>query len=374
MAVAWLLNSGIYILDAHDVNYGAVYSHYRSTEAVHELVYAEATGYVISLLKFLHVSFPQLACVGYARASGDWLVRWANGNHGIVAMGLKQGREIREAYTFDNGVCCKGLLDLYELTADERYLRCAENIANWILNEALNRDGSVKPVFDLGAGRFVQDKRIWYKVSGSFQAKIAMSLLQLAVLKKDRRLEDAGIGICDWAIRQQQPDGSFPANEMVKTAYTHFHWYTVEALLYAYAVHRMHRHLEAADRAVKWALAMQGRDGTLPRWCDGLGREKASDVQAQAIRAFSLMGMLNGRAELDEASRRASRFLLESQATHSDSRLRGGFFEGTARKYRYFVRTTRKMPSWATMFAIQALHLTRGVPSRDFFSQSRFLF
>ncbi len=374
MALSWLLGSGIYISDKNDPNYGAVYSHYRPGPAGHELVYAEATGYIISLLKYLHAKSPNPAFLDYARASGDWLVRWTERNDGIVAIGLKDGKEIRHAYTFDNGICCKGLLDLYELTAKDRYLRSAERIANWVVEAALDRDGSVKPVFDIETGRFVQDERVWHKVSGSFQAKVAMSLLQLSALNNDTRPRDAAMRICDWAIRQQRRNGSFPANKTMTTPYLHFHWYAVEALLYSYACQRRPEHLDAADRAVNWALTVQGRDGTLPRWCDGFGREKASDVQAQAIRAFSLMSMLRRRRELDEASRRASMFLLDSQASNGDDRVNGGFFEGTARKYRFFVRTSRKVQSWAAMFAIQALQLMEEIPSGDFFRESKFLF
>jgi len=374
MAVRWLLQSGISISNKSDEHYGAVYSHYRGRHGGHELVYAEATGYMLSLLKLLYRKYSDPAFVEFARASGDWLVRWAERNGGIIAMGLRGGEEIREAYAFDNGVCCKGLADLYELTSDERYLRCAERIADWIVSETLNRDGSIKPVFDIDAAQFTEDRTVWYKISGSFHAKIAMPLLQLYSLNKDKRFDDAAVSICEWALGQQQPNGSFPANKTTRTAYVHFHCYTVEALLYAYTCRRTQRFLDAAEKAIDWALAVQSPGGTLPRWCDVLVRERASDVQAQAVRIFSLMNMLRPRGDIREASRKALQSLLELQGVDQDERVDGGFFEGTARKFHLLVRRSLNMTSWAAMFAVHALYLMQEAPARDFFSESKFLF
>ena len=71
----WLFHSGIYILTPSDPNYGAVYSHYDRKKKRHELVYAEVTGYVISLLRYLSTRTPDLELLNAAKASGEWLLR-----------------------------------------------------------------------------------------------------------------------------------------------------------------------------------------------------------------------------------------------------------------------------------------------------------
>jgi uncharacterized protein YyaL (SSP411 family) len=375
MVKSWLLNSGIYILDPEDKNYGAFYSHYNAEQKRHDLVYAEATGYGLSLLSYLNRDHSSAPLVDLARASGDWLVGWAKRHQGIIALGLTGGKEIREAYAFDNGVCCKGLLDLYTLTADDRYLKCAERIAHWLVREALCDDGSVKPVFDLNSARFVEDQRTWYKLSGSFHAKIAMPLLQLSSINKDRRIRDAAVRICEWALGQQQDDGNFPANRTTKWTYLHFHCYTVEALLYAYACERSQRFIDAAERAINWTMKMQGVDGTLPRWYGGGSmKETASDVQAQVTRICSLLNMLSPRRELVEASQKASKFLLALQRVDEEQTMRGGFTGGTVRKYRIIPRKSLEMTSWAAMFAIQALHFMEVASSGDFYIEGKSLF
>jgi uncharacterized protein YyaL (SSP411 family) len=375
MAVHWLLNSGIYVLSPDSQNYGAVFSHYQSGRRDFELVYAEATGYVISLLKYLSRIGPSDSLVAHARASGDWLATWAERHNGIIAMGIRQGEEVREAYAFDNGVCCKGFLDLYELTSDKRYLTCAERIADWLLNRALNDDGSVKPVYDFDSAEFKEDRSTWYKVSGSFQSKIAMPLLQLSGIIDEKRFRDAALKICNWAIGQQTPRGSFPVNKAVKATYLHFHSYTVEALLYAYGREREQHFLQAAEKAIDWALSVQGPDGVLPRW-HGRGpiKNHASDVQAQALRLFSLVRMLTRRAELAEALPRTLNPLLNSQRNDRDPRTWGGFIEGSETRYRIIPRKSFNMTSWATMFAIHAVDLVKRADSGDFCVESDYLF
>ncbi len=86
-AESWLLKSGIYILDRNDPNYGAIYSYYDHKLKKYELVYAEATGYVISLLKYLYSINKDSKLIDFARASGDWLVRLAERYNGIIALG-----------------------------------------------------------------------------------------------------------------------------------------------------------------------------------------------------------------------------------------------------------------------------------------------
>ncbi len=373
-AVQWILHSGIYISEEGHPHRGAMHSHYDASLQRHELIYAEITGYATSLFSYLSARQGD-SLMSHARASGEWLVNWAERNSGMVSMGVRRDREVREVYAFDNGICCKGLMDLYALCGDERYLRCATRIADWLVNQALNPDGSVKPLFALDSGRFIEVRTPWYKVSGSFHAKIAMSLLLLYGTNKDAHLRDAAVRICEWTIAQQQPDGSFPANRSVRATNLHFHCYTVEALLHAYACLGTARFVDAAERAMRWVMQIQQRDGYVPRWQRRLYlRDRPADVQAQVLRILCLMQMLRPRQELTKAISLASQGLLRMQATGHDVRQDGGFFEGDVRRHRVFLRRSSKMTSWTTMFAIQALTLAQQLPDGDFSREAKRLF
>ena len=374
-AQRWLLESGVWLADPNDANHGAVYSYYDPKRQRHELIYAEATGYLLSLLRYLSETGGNAALGRRAAAAGDWLVRLAGRNGGVLTMGETASDEIAQAYAFDNGICCKGLLDLYEMSGQALYLACAERTAQWLIDDAMNGDGSVKPVLDTRAGGFTEDGSVWYKASGSFHGKIAMPLLQLYAITKQERLREAALRLCRWAIRQQLPDGRFPANSKMRAVNLHAHCYSVEALLYAYAVEGIEEFLQAAAAAARWMVGVQKSDGSFRLWYDeGSSRERASYPQAQAVRIFSLLHMRMPDAGFAEAGRQAAAALLTMQSTEPDPRAAGGFLEGDMLRYRLIYRKSRKSTSWATMFAIHALGLVDRVEARDFRAEVRRLF
>lgn len=353
-AESWFFSSGIYILDKGDPNYGAVYSFYDSKAKGHQLVYAEATGYTISLLKYLRSIRKEARFVDFTRASGDWLAALADRYNGIITMGMRDGAEIKLAYPFDNGIVCKGLLDLYEMTGDNKYLEHAERMADWLVKKAIDKDGSVKPVFDTASETFTQDESLWYKVSGSFHSKITMSLLQLHSINKNDELRDAAMRVCEWALVQQKPDGSFPINKRNKAINLHTHCYTIETLLYAYASQNDSRFLEAAERATDWMIKVQNSDGSLWIWYGAGGLNvKPGYAISQFVRICLLMHSLHCKEGAIEAAKKAARFLLSMQSTDSDVRMNGGLHEDIA-KYGPIMRKSPRITSWATMFAIHA--------------------
>ncbi len=373
-AESWLLKSGIYILDRSDPNYGAIYSYYDYKVKKYELVYAEATGYVISLLKYLYSINKDSKLIDFARTSGDWLIRLAEKYNGIIVMGIKDGNEVRQAYAFDNGICCKGFLDLYDLTGDRKYLEYAEKIADWLVNKALNEDGSVKPMFDIDTGNFVQDEKIWYKASGSFHSKITISLLQLYSINKDDKIRDAAMKVCDWALGQQKPDGSFAVNKYNRSVNLHAHCYTIETLLYAYESQNMRKFFEAAEKGVDWILNVQEPDGSIWLWHgDRFAKMKASYAIAQATRLFLLMHMLTGKANLKDSAKKALDFLVNMQSSEQESRINGGFYEDV-RRYGFMTRNSSHVTSWATMFAIQALYMFNRMNKTNFSIETKGLF
>ncbi len=232
----------------------------------------------------------------------------------------------------------------------------------------------IKALLDMDSKRFEEDGKIWYKASGSFHSKITMSLLQLYSINNDGKVLDAATRICDWALAQQKSDGSFPANKYMNSVNLHAHCYTVEALLYAYASLKDQKFLHAAERAVEWVLKMQEQDGSLWLWYgDGFAKMKTSYAIAQTIRILLLMQMLNGRKNLVEAAERASKFLSTMQCSEKDQRIEGGFY-ADVRRYGFMMRTSSLVTSWATMFAIQALHIKSKVVRTSFSAEINGLF
>jgi uncharacterized protein YyaL (SSP411 family) len=364
-ALNWLLRSGIWILDPQHPHHGALYARYERMHGSPALVYAEATGYMLSLLAYVDRIRADIGLgangelLQHAHAAAGWLLAWADAHGGLLPLGVDGDQPVREVYTFDQGVCAKGLLDLYVLRPDPRYLSCARALLQWIIDDAMNTDGSVKPLLDIASGRFREDPATWYKASGTFHAKIAMPLLSLSALTGDAKPRDAALRLCRWVTRQQRSDGAFPASVRTRAVNLHFHCYTVEGLLYAYGFERDQGLLGAAERGIAWALQRQRSDGTLPRWHGwGRFRGRAADVQAQATRLLAVQRTLRPDARLTAATEKARAGLLAMQCHSHDVREDGGFLEGDVSRYRVLSRPSPHLTSWAAMFALQALSLT----------------
>lgn len=348
----WLLNSGTYIIEKNDRNYGGLYSYFHYYENKNEHIYPEVTGYIISLLRYLHSIYGDGRLVELARASGDWLIQLAERYEGTVIIGIENGIDIKQSQSFDLGIVCKGLLDLYELVKDEKYLQYAEKMADTLVN-AMNPDGSVKPMLYSGSD-VIRGEGEWWMESGSFHSKIAMSLLQLFSINNNKKFLEAATKICEWTLTQQQADGSFSVNRYNTSVNLHAHCYTIEALLYAYGSLRRIDFLHAIEKAADWMRRMQAPNGSLWLWYNGgIPGIWPSYAIAQFVRISALLFLINPRQSLLDAAIKSSRFLFGMQASSADAKINGGFYEFFS-DYDQFNVKPFAIGSWSTMFAIQA--------------------
>lgn len=355
-ALRWLSESGIIVSGAGPAGDGAVYSFFDAHSGRYRLVYAEGTGYLLSLWKHLRTLKQDHRLDGQARVAADWLVRWTDEHGDAVAMGLEDGVPIRQAYAFDGGICAKGLLDAYEVTGDSRYVETAGRILRRLLANSVNDDGSVTPALDLDSGRFLEPGKVWFSRSGAFHGKLSMPLLHLSAVTGDDSLREAARRICAWTVTQQAGDGSFPANVAMRSVNLHAHCYATEALLYAHAMLGTPAFRDAAERAVRWIVNRQSAHGSVGLWHGGRKlRRRASYAMAQSIRLFLLLDALARRDGRIDAATRMAAFLARMQAWSADPRVDGGFYSEDIVRSGIFIRKNREVTSWATMFAIQAL-------------------
>jgi uncharacterized protein YyaL (SSP411 family) len=365
-ALHWLESSGIVISDTTHADYGAVYSFYDARSKRYRLVYAEATGYLLSFCKYLRATHRDVRWDTPARAAASWLVRSVD-RSGSILMGIDEHGPIRRSYAFDNGICAKGLLDAYEVTNDSTYLETARRVLDRLVGASLNGDGSVTSAVDLDSGRFLNTGKAWYETSGSFHAKISMPLLHLSARTGDTRWAEAARRICTWTLRQQSPDGSFPANMTVRAVNLHAHCYVTEAFLYAYAMTREPAFRSAAEKAIRWILNRQAANGSLRLWHGGrMLRRRASYAMAQSLRLFLLLYALTREDPIIEAAMRTAAFLGRMQASDRDPRINGGFYAEDIMRSGLLIRMNREVTSWATMFAVQALDLFPRIRSVTF--------
>jgi uncharacterized protein YyaL (SSP411 family) len=308
---------------------------------------------LISLLKYLYFVNKHDRYIEYAKCSGDWLIRVAERYNGMIIIGIEGGNDIKQSQSFDMGIDCKGLVDLYELTQDRKYLLYAEKIAS-ILMDAIREDGSVESTL-YRSPEVKYEEGEWWQESGSLHSKIAMSLLQLYSINRNRKHLESAIKICEWTLMQQQADGSFRVNRYNNSVNLHAHCYTMEALLYAYVWLGKKEFLDAVVKAADWMVRMQAADGSLWLWYNGgvPGVWPAYAI-AQFVRLLVLLHLIDPGKHFLEAATRASEYLTGMQNSLPDIKMNGGFFEFLSDEEQSKLKPS-VLGSWSTMFAIQAL-------------------
>lgn len=347
----WLLTSGLCILKKDDPNAGGVYSFFDTQNQTFSFLYPEITGYNISVMKFLHTQENFNSYLDIAKLSGSWLMNIQD-KYGVIIMGVGSDQKKSElAFSFDNGICAKGLLDLFEMTKDDKYKQYAKRLLEWISTNCIDDDGTIKPVMDLKSQKFVEDS-VWYMQKGCLHIKTAMPFLQYS--SYDSSFKKIGARICDNFINFQNLDGSFSIHESSKTINLHTHCYALEGLMYAYYSLNDARYLESCKKGLDWILHKINDDGSVDLWFNYKDKSKACYPIAQVIRLMILMDALEKQSKFKDAISHLVKFLLSLQASNPDPRINGGFHEEYYKSIFGWKKRDR-INSWGTMFALQAL-------------------
>ena len=154
-------------------------------------MYPEITGYFLSMLRFLHERKPNEKYTNLARISGNWIIKILEKYGGIIQGISKDKTKLDLIYSFDTAICAKGLLDCFMITKEEKYFNQGKKLFNWIIDEALESDGTVKPVKNLKNQKFEEDSKYWYKHKGCLHIKTIMPLLQIYQMTKDEKFLNA---------------------------------------------------------------------------------------------------------------------------------------------------------------------------------------
>ena len=150
----WILNSGLVITNEQNENSGGVYSFFDHNHQKYGFLYPEITGYSVSAFCFLHHIENEEKYVKLAKTSSDWIIGLFEKYGGII-QGLDDENDSRKqfAYSFDTAICAKGLLDCYNLTQDEKYLRFSKNLVKW-LEGTISEHGTILTYMELKSKEF----------------------------------------------------------------------------------------------------------------------------------------------------------------------------------------------------------------------------
>ena len=368
----WLLESGICVSNSSDQNHGGVHSFFDEKKNEFAFLYPEITGYFISTMRFLYEHEKNEKFVKLAKASSNWLIQLYEKHGGIIQGISRQGVPQKLAYSFDTGICSKGLLDCFAITKEEKFLESAKKLNQWILNETIENNGFVKPTKNLQTNEFEEDTNVWYKRSGCLHIKLTIPLLQQYMITKNESLLETATKIADSIPAYQNDDGSIFLHTDSKIINLHTMCYALEGLIHTYMITRNEDYISRCKKAITWCDQQVQDDGSIDLWFNSKHHSKSSYPIAQLIRLKILVAKLDG-SSLDETVRRLESFLLSLQAQNDDTKINGGFYE-EFNKSVFGWKKTLKVNSWASMFSLQALYWLENFSSIDLNDEYELLF
>lgn len=360
----WLTDSGVQVVSPNPDHAGGFVSWYEQDTGEMPYVYSEITGYLATMMSFMHDLSGEARYLNAAVKAAEWLNRTAHTSGSFRCLfPLRPSRfdyKHQQLYAFDTGVILNGLCEVIRLTGRSDLLASARRAGDWLIESAQLPNGGFQAVFDLSEGRYLLNDAEWSLCPGSYHTKVAIGLLNLASLTGETRYRDAAVRVCDFALSFQQPDGRFVSFPSEGGTNAHAHAYSAEGLWVAGSLLERDDYLQSSVRATEWLLRWQSPEGLVPRhFHNGVPTyNERVDILAQALR-LGAIHLAQGRLDpaLGERLAPLAEVVTRNQVRAGDSRSLGGFHFGR-------LSDGKPMPHvnvWVSAFAIQALHLYQGL-------------
>ena len=319
----WLLQSGIQAPN------GGVARYYRSDLERNEPISTEITGYAASAFVYLFEKTGRTVFADRARRAADFLIQDAWDEELQTFPFEYPGRP--PAYFFDCGIIVRGLLAVWRMSGDERYLKAAVAGGHAMLRD-FDAGADFHPILELPSKRPVVRDARWSRSSGCYQLKSAMAWHELDDITENHQFGDAFDRILEFAMNNEQ--SFLPGSEDEHRVMDRLHAYSyfLEALV-SYG----HDVCEGVERVAGYLRQIA------PRFL-------RSDVYAQLLRVRLLSGVdaEPGAHEVRELEK------FQASGDIADRRIAGGFYFGTkGGEMLPFVNPV------STVFAMQALEMWR---------------
>ena len=349
----WITNSGLIVSDPNDENYGGVYSFYDENEKKYSFLYPEITGYSASTLSFLYEISPDSKLNELAQANTTWLIKIFKKFNAIVQGISSEPKRQKFAYTFDAAICAKGLLDYYKINNSKELLDTAKSLLTWIV-PAIDNDGTVSPYKNLESNIFGEDSSVWYRKKGNLHIKISIPFIQMYELTKDESFLDIGKKLCEPYSKYVKKSGSLSIHENTDEINLHTLSYALEGLLFSYASTDSEEYLNCCKNCLDWCSDKIDDDGSINLWFNSKYSSKSVYPVAQIVRLMLLVDSIDKSNHYTENIKKLTEFIYSLQAKNSDPKINGGFYEEFYKTI-FGWKTRKKLNSWGSMFAIQAL-------------------
>jgi uncharacterized protein YyaL (SSP411 family) len=384
-ATTWLCESDVMNKDRQKPSFGGINNGYLWRDKRYEYVYNEITGYAVNSFITMYKWLGEEKYLQYSKNAADYLIRHQGKDQGSMVFGavfhslsFPDLKTVRNYYSFDNAVILHGMVHLYKITNEKKYLDASVDIANWLLGMQ-KEDGAFYSYYN------AEDKTVDHQYDefffddGCLHVKNAIGLMSLTHLTDGGHFSNAGLRLCNWGKRLLAHDGMFWANRRKKYVFTHAHCYATEGYLYAYHLSGKEEYLDIARKAGDALIAFQNQDGSLyriykkklfmKRWFGKKYRMsfrewdderkypwKTIDATAQAARIWTLLYSIDHQKQYLSAAEKAIDFLTENQVVDTkDPNMHGGLYyqrqDGIEEKE---PSVSGGMYTWCTQFALSA--------------------
>ncbi len=345
LTAEWILNSSI------QSDKGGFFAWYDLQDKRYSYLYSEITGYGITALLFLYKILGEKAIIDKAEQAADWIINSSLHPCGGIKTRLYEDDKKADKwysftgekiFSFDTGMVLYGIVNLYNLTKEKKYLQISENLADFLIDKMQNQDGSLSPIYDAKTGEIIESENKWSNQRSGFHAKVSMGLIDLYIIKQDKKYYDAAVKLCEYAIATQETSGRFITDKINKTTHLHPHCYTAEGLWYTGTSLKISSFVESAKKATEWAFKYMSSSGINELYnplTKTFNASQRSDIIAQVLR-LGLIFSINQK--IDELKS----VLLEYQYSGEYLGQKGGFL---------YNKDSQNINSWCTMFAMQAL-------------------
>jgi hypothetical protein len=294
-----------------------------------EPISTEITGYAASALVYLFEKTGRAVFAERACLAAEFLTHHAWDEELQTFPFEYPGRP--PAYFFDCGIIVRGLLAVWRMSGDKRYLKAAVSGGQAMLRD-FDAGPDFHPILELPSKEPTARDARWSRSSGCYQLKAAMAWRELADVADNPEFGRAFERMLHFAIEEQATflPGSEDENRVMDRL--HAYSYFLEALVsYGHDVSK------GADRLSGYLRQIR------PRFV-------RSDVYAQLLRVRLLGGV--GLELAAEEARELAKF--QASAENPDPRIAGGFYFGAkAGEFMPYVNPV------STVFAMQALEMWR---------------
>jgi rhamnogalacturonyl hydrolase YesR len=131
--------------------------------------------------------------------------------------------------------------------------------------------------------------------------------------------------------------------------------YALEGLFYVYNITKNEKYLQSVEKGLDWCTNQIADDGSINLWFNSKYNSKAVYPIAQIIRLMILFDKFHNGNKYLKTILRLRSFMISLQANENNKKVNGGFYEEFY-KSMFGWKKRKKLNSWGSLFAMQALY------------------